>query len=49
MLSIVVTPPDAMGEFHETFNLTVAGRPQPVKFEAKGKVESLTTAQDSSN
>lgn len=49
VLSIVVTPPDAMGEFHETFNLTVAGRPQPVKFEAKGKVESLTTAQDSTN
>ncbi|MFO1007475.1 MAG: DUF1573 domain-containing protein [Planctomycetaceae bacterium] len=49
VLSIVVTPPDAMGEFHETFNLTVAGRPQPVKFEAKGKVESLTTVQDSTN
>lgn len=49
VLSIVVTPPDAMGEFHETFNLTVAGRSQPVKFEAKGKVESLTTVQDSTN
>ena len=45
MLSIVVTPPDAMGEFHETFVLTIAGRPQPLTFKAAGQVESLTTAQ----
>ncbi len=44
ILQVYVNPPDAMGEFHETFTLTVAGRPQPIVFQGKGKVESLTTA-----
>ena len=45
MLSVVVTPPDVMGDFHETFVLTIAGRPVPLTFKAAGQVESLTTAQ----
>jgi len=49
VLTIVVTPPDAMGEFRETLTLTVAGRPEPLVFQAQGTVESLTTAQDTSN
>ncbi len=50
ILSIVVTPPaDATGDFHETFKMTVAGRPQPITFEAQGKVEGVTTVQDMTN
>ncbi len=45
MLSVVVTPPDVMGEFQETFVVTIAGRPLPLTFKAAGQVESLTTAQ----
>ncbi len=45
MLWIVVTPPDVMGEFHETFTVVIAGRPQPLVFKASGEVESLTTVQ----
>ena len=45
MLWIVVTPPDVMGEFHETITVVIAGRPQPLVFKASGEVESLTTAQ----
>ena len=45
MLSVVVTPPDVMGDFQETFTLTIAGRPQPLVFKGSGRVESLTTAQ----
>ncbi len=47
VLSVVVMPPDVMGEFQETFTVTIAGRPQPLVFKASGKVESQTTAQDS--
>lgn len=45
ILSIMITPPDVMGEFQETFVLTIAGRPVPLTFKAAGRVESLTTAQ----
>ena len=45
MLWIVVTPPDVIGEFHETITVVIAGRPQPLVFKASGEVESLTTAQ----
>ena len=46
VLQVHVNPPDAMGDLHETFTLIVAGRSQPIVFEAKGKVESQATAQD---
>ena len=48
MLSLVVTAPDAMGEFHDTFTVTIAGRSQPLTFQANGQVEIQTTAQDTS-
>ncbi len=48
MLSLVVTPPDAMGEFQDTFTLTIAGRSLPMTFQANGLVEIQTTAQDTS-
>ena len=47
VLSVVVMPPDVMGEFEESFTVTIAGRSQPLVFKARGLVESLTTAQDS--
>ena len=46
VLSVVVMPPDVMGEFEESFTVTIAGRSQPLVFKARGLVESLTTAQD---
>ena len=49
ILQVYVNPPDAMGEFHETFTLTIAGRSVPIVFHGKGQVESLTTAQDTSS
>jgi len=49
VLSVVVTPPDAMGDFHEKFTLSVVGRSQPIVFEAQGKVEIQSTAQDTTN
>ncbi len=45
MLWIVVTPPDVIGEFHETITVVIAGRPQPLVFKASGEVEGLTTSQ----
>ena len=48
MLSLVVTPPDVMGEFHETFTVTIAGRPHPLVFQAQGTVENLSTVQGTS-
>ncbi len=45
ILKVLVTPPENMGALSETFTITVAGR-SPLKFQANGTVEPLTTASD---
>ena len=40
MLTLTVTPPEESGLFDEEFAIVIEGRPQPVTFKAKGRIQS---------
>jgi hypothetical protein len=39
ILPLTVTPPDKKGEFAEQFTVHIAGRPEPLTFQASGRIE----------
>lgn len=46
VLPLTVAPPDQPGEFRENFTVTIAGRNEPVRFSAQGRIAEAETGSD---
>jgi hypothetical protein len=44
IISLTMNPPEEPGDYSETFTVTIAGRPEPVTFEARGTIVSATAS-----